>query len=549
MRVAIIRTLQSARLRAEQLRDWVMALPWERLRYHRRRKRVVMAHYHNNDVLWRKLAIFVLPLGLGLFSLVYGFFFALTAPYLVTQFLAPIAVLAVLCIWALPDQRKVPITAAHYCFVAFLAGLVMWPNYLAIALPGLPWITVQRLTGIPMALALLICVSSSKAFRDEIATTLNNTPLIWKAMAGFVAIQFLTLPMSNSLALSVNRVVIQQINWTAVLVLSAYVFRKEGRIERFFSLLCLLGVPLIVMAVVESRLQHVLWNGYAPSFLKVDEASRMFQASMRSADGIYRTKTTFSTPLGLAEYMAILMPFLIHFAATKRPVLIRIGAALMVPLCFATIQLSGSRLGVVGTLVSLLLYLLLWGLVRWRNRPGDAVGPAIVLTYPVVFLTTVATTMFWRRAHVMVFGGGAQKASNEARGRQIEMAIPKIFQNPVGHGAGQSGDTMGYLPGQFVAVDNYYITIGLDYGVLGLITFYGMILAAIYYSVHAVLTPKAPDKPENMYLIPIAVAFSAFLIIKWVFSQADNHPIYYMMLGVVPVLVHRIRADTKAAGA
>ena len=51
---------------------------------------------------WSPLAIFLI------LCLPYGFFFALTAPYLIVQFTFPILLLAAVMIWALPDMRHPP---------------------------------------------------------------------------------------------------------------------------------------------------------------------------------------------------------------------------------------------------------------------------------------------------------------------------------------------------------------------------------------------------------------------------------------------------------
>ena len=43
-----------------------------------------------------------------LFCLVYGFYFALAVPFVVVPFFVPIALIAVLVIWSLPDQKVAP---------------------------------------------------------------------------------------------------------------------------------------------------------------------------------------------------------------------------------------------------------------------------------------------------------------------------------------------------------------------------------------------------------------------------------------------------------
>jgi O-antigen ligase len=260
---------------------------------------------------------------------------------------------------------------------------------------------------------------------------------------------------------------------------------------------------------------------------------------MRTADGLYRAKATFSTPLGLAEYMALCTPFFIQFATGRYHWLFRIFSAAMIPVAFYCVQASGSRLGNVGMLISLVLYLFFWGALRWRHMRNDLIGPAIVIGYPAFAAGILFLSLFWRRLHVMLLGGGAQQASNEARTRQIEMALPKIVQNPFGHGAAQAGDSMGYAADKFAALDNHYLLIGLSYGVLGLIAFYGMIIAAMIYAMRDMYRTNVLRDRESTLLMPITVCFAAFLVIKWVFSQEDNHSIIFMMLGMVSALVWR----------
>ena len=56
--------------------------------------------------------------------------------------LAPPAVVAFLVIWALPDLNWAPTRSLEWLFLPVLIALIGWPDYLAIELPGLPWITL-----------------------------------------------------------------------------------------------------------------------------------------------------------------------------------------------------------------------------------------------------------------------------------------------------------------------------------------------------------------------------------------------------------------------
>ncbi len=532
---AVLPSPQSA---ADLWRDW-----------RARRRPIVLRPYVDLHSRWRLAARFLVPLGVGLFCVVYGFFFAITAPYLIVPLAVPIAVLGLLAIWALPETNVVPTKGMELMFSALIIGLILWPNYLALTLPGLPWITMVRLTGFPMAFLLLISLSASPAFREQIYTTTNATPFILRLFLIFTANEFISLPFSHNLADSINKVIIEQLNWTGVFLVSVYIFRKPGRIERYIFLMLALALPIIFLSILEAEEQHVLWSGNVPSFLRVEDPSAQLALSstVRGATGQYRTKATFSTPLGLSEYMALMTPFALHWAVGRYNIILRLLGLALVPTLYFIVRLTDARLGVAGYLVSLLVYLLFWSLVRWRRRMGDILTAAIVYAYPSVFLAAVAATMFVHKIHVIVFGGGAQAASNEARSNQFRMAFPALLRNPIGHGAGQSGVAMGYGAGEFVAIDSYYISVALDYGVLGVALYVAIFAIVIGSAVTTILRAPATDDREAGLLIPLTTCLSAFLVIRGVFEQPDIHPMIFMMMGMVIALIARAKAQAAEA--
>lgn len=522
-----------------------------KIRRQRPRKTPVLKPYVELAAPARRIARVLFPIGLGFFCLVYGFYFALTVPYLIVPFALPIVLLMLLSIWALPDRPHAPTKAMEFLFSALLISLVVWPNYLALALPGLPWITALRLTGFPMAFFLLICLSISEDFRTELQRMFEAVPGFWKIFAVFVVMQFITVLLSKEPSAAISRAVLQQINWTGVMVVCAWVCLKPGRAERYVGLILLLALPIIPMTIIEFREQHVLWSQHVPSFLKVDDpvAALILSSAVRGATGLYRAKATFSTPLGLAEFLALLTPFALHVAVSGYKPVIRLGCALALPLIFYCIRLTDARLGVVGFFVSVLLYLLFWGLLRLRRNRGDLVAAAVVYAYPAVFGLAVAAILSVRRLNIMVFGDGAQAASNEARQNQLEMGVPKIFANPIGHGPGGSGPAMGYGADAFITIDNYYLSIGLDYGVIGLTMFLAIFLLAIGHGVRTTMLETTTRDRELSLVIPLTIALSAFLVIKLVFSQQDNHPLVYAMLGMLIALVHRAQVEGPGGAA
>ena len=133
----------------------------------RRRRPPILRKYKNSrrnlKVILRILAIAAVVF----FCFIYGAAFGLFAPFLLSMFAIPIVVFGLIVVWALPNTLTAPVGTLECLFYAFFVSLVAWPDYLAIAIPGLPWITLLRLTCFPLVVVLLVCVSVSEDFRRK----------------------------------------------------------------------------------------------------------------------------------------------------------------------------------------------------------------------------------------------------------------------------------------------------------------------------------------------------------------------------------------------
>jgi hypothetical protein len=513
----------------------------------RRQLGVVLPPYKRRKTWKGWLITFALVPALFLFCFIYGSFFALTAPYLIVPCLIPILLLTLLAIWGLPAERAAPVRLMRFLFSGFLISMILWPNYLAVALPGLPWITFLRLFGIPLALLLLVSVSISTHFRSRLAEILNATPIVWKLLVTLVVVQIITIPISKQINTSINKTVVYQINWTAVFIFSAYMFSKPGRIRRYIGLMCWAALPIVILSGIEFNAQHLLWDGKVPSFLKVDDLDHLLKPEFRAGTNIYRAKAMFSTALGLAEYLGILSPFFLHYLTTSNKLVVRLWAVAMLVGCFLAIGWSGSRLGNVALLIAVLLHTFIWAYTRWQRLRADLIAPVVFFGYPCFAVLLMAASLFVNRIHDAIWGGGAQASSNEARQNQIHMALPHLFANPLGYGTGMSGRVMGYGAGQFVTIDNYVINVALDWGVLGLIGYFGMFLAIGAYAFRYAMGEATKSRdPEALYVIPLGISISVFMMVKLVFSQADNDPILFMELGMLVALVWRLKREQAA---
>lgn len=495
-----------------------------------------------------------LLIGLLLTGLLYGFYFGQLAPFLVMPFLVPIALLAGLVIWALPAGRP-PEAWTSRLLIAFLVVLPLWPNYLAVALPGMPWITMSRIIGAPMILLLLICLSVSAEFRRAVRDSLDAIGPAWRMLAVFVLLQFLSLPLAvihgGGVGDAVEAFVVAQINCTAVFFLGAAIFLRPGRASFLVNALIVAAFALCMIGLVEWRQGAVPWAGHIPSFLKVQDplVEKVLGGSTRAASGIHRVQASYTTSLGFAEFLALMTPFVLHLAVAGGRVATRLAAAAFLPLLFWTILLTDSRLGVIGFFLSLLFYLFIHGVMKWRRERRSLIGPAIVLAYPMLFAGFLTATVFVGRLSRMVWGGGAASYSTQARIEQYDKGFGLFLQNPLGYGIGRGGITLGYSNQAGVGtIDTYYLLILLEYGAIGFLLFYGLFLAGLWKMGKTLFGQPLPGRGEESLLVPLAIAIGNWIVIKSIFAQDDNHPLIFAMLGMAAALLHRIERVNPEGG-
>jgi O-antigen ligase len=145
------------------------------------------------------------------------------------------------------------------------------------------------------------------------------------------------------------------------------------------------------------------------------------------------------------------------------------------------------------------------------------------------------------RLEVMVWGGGAQQNSTDARRFQYEAGLRLVAKNPIGHGIGEAAQTLGYIaPGaDMLTIDTYYLAVALEFGVVGFVVYYAMLVFGIW---HAGRTAIMTRDPELAFMGAACIAMVNFLISKSVFSQTENHPLMFIMLGLIVAAVYRERA-------
>ena len=466
---------------------------------------------------------------------------AYAGPYALMPLATPVAVLLLLIVWVLPEGRRAPVAGIAPLFFGFLIALIVWPDYLAVDIAGLPWITALRLFAVPLVITFLACLSVSPTFRQSLHDVLRVAPATWRFVAMFAVIATVTVLFSADPGGSANKLSVAILNWILIFFVAAYVCSQPGTLSKLAGLAWFGAVIVCLIGLREWQLQAIPWAGSIPSFLTVDDPvlETILSAKTRAFVGEYRLKSKFTTPLGFAEYLAMATPFVLYFVLFARNVFVRGAAFMTLPLIFLSLVRTDSRLGFVGFFMSFLLMLGAWGILRWARHKDSIFGPAITLAFPAVAGVFLLATFFVGRLRIMVWGSGAHRASSMAREDQVAQGMPLIWSQPWGRGIGRGAAELGFRnPAGSLTIDSYYLSAALEFGVLGFLAFFGIFLSSLAYGLKGLT--KGPDG-ERLILIPVLSSIAIFVVVKSVFSQQEHHPLAFMLAGATVGCYYQIR--------
>jgi len=227
----------------------------------------------------------------------------------------------------------------------------------------------------------------------------------------------------------------------------------------------------------------------------------------------------------------------LHFCGKQFPQKLRMAAVCSVPLLFYSCYLTNAKLGSIGCLIGVVLYTFGAAYQSWRLKRDSLLAASTMYGYPIGLSFLIGALIASHRFQVLIFGNdGSHAASTDSRVGQYTRGLQKFLEWPFGYGIGMGAAVINPgLPKYQVSIDTYYLSVLLEYGVAGFVVYYGMFLIAIWEGVRRTLSKPVVD-PNRAFLWPISVSLVVFIVVKSVFSQQDNHPVVFMMLGALLAL-------------
>ncbi len=437
-------------------------------------------------------------------------------------------------VYAMPRSRTYDDRAIWAVFVVMLSLFSVYPFYISLRISGLPWISPVRLVLAVLLFMWVYALRVSPDMQARILAYIRVNRLFFGLFAIFTASQILGIPTSRQPEQALIRFAVFQLYWTFPFFAVLSLVHTGQRLQTFMILFIAFATIQCLVGFLEARQERLLWLDYLPPGFAADSEilQRILQGAFR-AEG-YRVQGSFSVSLLYAEFLVLMLPFALFAFIDGRGVAIRAIGFLTALAILPAQYLSGSRLGMVGSITVFVLLGVVYVVRVWRADRRSMVGPFLILLAPMGLVVFFAVFAASQRLKVMTFGGGAHLASTNSRLEMWAMSPPHILQRPLfGHGAGQGAEILGFAnPAGIVTIDSYWLSTLLEFGLVGTFALLALLVLSVWTGLRTYLDMSNPNRHLGA---PAALALIAFAIVKLVLSQVDNHLLVFVLMGIIIV--------------
>lgn len=463
----------------------------------------------------------MIALGLTLY-IALGSAAAIIYPPIGVAFLLPVLVAIVR---VAPEMRATP----HRLMLGLLAIgcflLPLWPTYLFFKLGPTPALIPPRLVLYVVCALWAYDMTFSRLRRGQFFYALKKGGPACALFFGLFFLGLISLPLAEGRSIAIPEFFRQSIIWLAPFCAIMTYCRRQRHFILLIKALTLAAVTVAAIALAEAATHQLLANLLSPFIADDAEWLRTAQA-LKIRDGAFRAQATHTHPLSLGEHLAFAAPFALAFALSAN----RLGARAFWWIAFAAIVLAAGATNSRGALLMITLSIgAMAGVLVLRSMKRASLSHLRPLAGLAFVLIAAASPVASVVAYAVISGKAGVSAANSTQSRidQMEMAWPKIIKRPVlGYGTGRSTRVLGYW-GRTLTLDNYYLTLALDLGFPGPLTFFTMLVA---WSIGSLRRSMRSHPYLGVVYLAMAASILSIIIGRSIISQAGNLTVIYVML-------------------
>ena len=179
-----------------------------------------------------------------------------------------VGLMAIILIWAIPELRRVPEKSLRHAFFVMVSIQLCVPGYYAIQVPGLPWISVRRLSAFVLIFLFSIALAGSNAVRDNLLAAIKSSSGLAACAIGFFIMICLSVLTTTYLpTFTVSQLVDCFLTWYAPFFATITILKSDDDIISIVKLICICSLVVGIIGAFLNSCSSI--NSYLISFPKV----------------------------------------------------------------------------------------------------------------------------------------------------------------------------------------------------------------------------------------------------------------------------------------
>lgn len=411
--------------------------------------------------------------------------------------------------------------AVRWVVLFLIFCIFLWPGYGELKVSGLPNVAPPRLIKTLLFLLLAYRFLNVGIELRRVGERISQHWVLFGILFFYHLLLILSFALDQASMVLIYGYVKEEV-FTNLLLMFAVIFvvRDDDDIKSIVKALVLASIGVALIAATESFVKVNLFKSV------VSNVNTALAFGDKTRDLRYRANGTFSHPLVLAQYAAVMLPLAWWlFSQPSRKKIIWLIALVGLVTCSI---LSVTRSGLVLLIVSAIAITLV-SATRWWYRCKNGVLKMLLLTQAIGwgFLVIFSVSGWITR----LIEGTTREESNSSfyRLEVLRSAIPKILSSPlIGYGPTHAMEGVG-VGRMGNIIDNYFLLVGLESGIFAAMLLLVLFVVAAKTAWHK-FSLKRGISIHHMLAIS-SVIFCMFLL--FVHALPELLPLFYIFLGLI----------------
>ena len=420
--------------------------------------------------------------------------------------------------WA---QRFDNSRAVRWVVLILIFSIFLWPGYGELKVSGLPNVAPPRLIKTLLFFLLAYRFLNMGIELRRIGERISQHWVLFGILFFYHLLLILSFSLDQSSLVLIYGYIKEEVFTNLLLMFAViYVVRDEEDITSIVKALVLASIGVALITAIESFVKVNLFKSI------VSNINTSLAFGDKTRDLRYRANGTFSHPLVLAQYAAVMLPLAWWlFSRSFGKNIVWLVALIGLVTCSI---LSVTRSGLVLLIVTAMAIALV-SATRWWYKCKNGVLKMLLLTQAIGwgFFAIFGVGSWLTR---LIEGTTREESSSSFyRLEVLRSAIPKILSSPlIGYGPTHAMEGVG-VGRMGNIIDNYFLLVGLESGI-----FAGMFLLALFVVASKTAWHTFPLKQGVSIHHMLAISSAIFcLFLLFVHALPELLPLFYIFLGLM----------------